>query len=237
MYRAAAKQILKRVRDAYTKEHTHRTVRAQDFPHLDLAFYDRTQQALQRLGFSHVADMEDETVKQQTPDPRTFLRIMTNDDGTVNAAIYHIRPAFIWRILMFCTGMRNTKLVEFQTELENRYQVMTSTVRQKDLMPSSPKIFRNLLPPRTPLPDLHQAHLDVIAKVVSEAGVQPIANRTLNEILGFENRQLEIQREYLEGIGWVTEEFLVTQSGGDKKMAKAIHAEIEKILEEERKSP
>ena len=142
MHRRAALHILNKARSMYATEHVYQPVNARDFRHLSHDFYNDMQQNLESLGFRHVGDVEDETVKRQKPDPRTFIRIMTSRDGIVNAGIYHIHPTIVWRLLMFVSGMR-TKVVEFQSEMENGYQIVTTTVRSQDLFPTSPKLFRN----------------------------------------------------------------------------------------------
>ncbi len=235
MYRTTALKILNRARSMYATEHTYRIVNPEDFRHVSLAFYNDMKQNLESLGFRYVADVEDETVKGQKPDPRTFLRLMISADGTVNAGIYHIRPTLIWRLFMFFVGMRATKVVEFQTELANQSQIVTTTVRSRDLFPTSPRLIRNFQPHGTPVDELYQVHLESVKRVTWETSVKPISNRTLNDLLGFENRQMAIQRDYLESIGWVTEDFLLKQTRGNKKLSKAIHAEIQAILEEEQK--
>lgn len=233
MYEEAARQILERVRSSYATEHKYRAVNAEDFGHLSLRFYNDAQKDLEALGFRRVVDVEDETVKRQTPDPRTFIRVMASNDGTVVAGIYHCCPTFVWRVMAFISGMR-TRLVEFQTELENGYQVMTTAARRQDLLPTSPKMFKNFQPYGTPIAGLYKSHQGIIERVVMEAKVRPIANRTQAEILGFENRQMMLQREYLESIGWVTEDYLAKRSGCNTEMARAIYVEIQKILQEEK---
>lgn len=233
MHRKAAIQILNKARSMYAAEHVYQTVNPRDFGHLSHNFYHDMQQDLESLGFRRVADVEDETVKRQKPDPRTFLRIMTTNDGTVNAAIYQIHPSILWRLLMFASGMRTTKVVELQTELENRYQVITTTVRSQDLFPNSPKLFRNFQPRGTPIERLCESHQGVIERVAIEADVKPIPNAALEDILEFENRQMALQREYLESVGWVTKDYLLKQSGGNSKLAESLFDEIQKILKEE----
>ena len=235
MYRKTALKILKKMRETFAYDHTYNTVNPDHFKHLSRSFYDGERDKLERLGFRHVADVEDETYKQQTPDPRTFLRIMTTRDGTVNAAICQIRPNLMWRLLMFIFGVRVTKTVEFQTELEDRTQVATTTVRSRDVFPNSPNLFRNFVKPGTPVEQLYQKHTEAVDRVVKESNVRPIGNSSLDKILGFENRQRALQREYLESIGWVTEDYLL-KHGANKKTAKAIHLEVQRILAEERSS-
>jgi hypothetical protein len=220
----------------HATEHTYRVVRPESFRHLSRDFYDSMQQRLQALGFRHVADVEDETVKRQKPDPRTFLRIMTTPDGVVNATIYQVRPTLLWRLLMFLSGMRATRNVEFQTELENGYQVVTTTLRSQDLFPTSPRLYRNFQPREMPVDNLYQSHLDIVERVAREARVKPMPNVTLDDILGFENRQIALQHEHLASIGWVTKDYLLKQSGGNQKVAEALYEEIQNILREEQQS-
>ena len=100
-------------------------------------------------------------------------------------------------------------------------------------LPASPKLLVNYQPRGTAVAELYDTHISILDQIAADAGVKPIPNAALDEILGSENRQMALQREYLESIGWVTEEYLLTQSGGDKKRAHAIYVEIQKILEEE----
>lgn len=217
----------------YAQEHVYRPVKAQHFRHLSMAFYDSSQNSLERLGFHHVGDVEDEAVKRQKPDPRTFLRIMATRDGTVNAAIYELSPGFVWRILMIFFGITR-KIVELQTELENGAQIVTMPVRDEKLFPSSPKLFRNFRPAKCSVEELYRSHLEYLGRVMDEYATEPLRQSTLEEILAAENRQAALQREYLESVGWVTEEFLVAKSGGNKKIARALYEEIQEILAEEK---
>ena len=47
---------------------------------------------------------------------------------------------------------------------------------------------------------------------------------------------MAIQREYLESVGWVTEDYLLKQSSGNRELAKSLYDEIQKILAEEQQN-
>ncbi|HCE45052.1 MAG TPA: hypothetical protein DET40_16045 [Lentisphaeria bacterium] len=232
MYKSVALKILKRVRSNFEQTHTYRQVEANRFRHLSLEFYCEKQKELEHLGFSYLADFEDELLKKQSPDPRTFIRVMTSGDGLVNAGIYQIRPNIIWRILMYFFGVRHTRIVEFQSELENGCQIVTSNIQENFMMPTSPMLCRSFMPASTPIEALFNSHKNNLEEARQKTGMQPLANRTLKDILEFENRQIKIQKEYLKSIGWVTKEYLPKQ-GANQKNAQAIYDEIQKILKEE----
>lgn len=232
MYRKLALKILNRVRSNYARPHTYRQVDASAFRHLSLRFYDETQKKLESLGFKYIADFEDELLKTQSPDPRTFIRVMTSNDGVAGAGIFQICPNIFWKVAMYFFGVKNTRIVEFQSELEGGYQVITSNVQGRFMMPSSPKLYRTFYPAVTPLDALYDAHRRILDEARKNTGKAPVEFKTLKDILEFENRQNEIQKEYLKSIGWITKEYLVKQ-GATGDNAQAIYNEIQNILREE----
>ena len=137
---------------------------------------------------------------------------------------------------MFFTGIRNTKIIEFQSELENGYQVVTTTAKSDFSLPSSPKLNRNHESPETPIDSLYRKHEETLSRVQSHMNVKPARNESLQDILEFENRQMMIQKEYLESIGWVTKDYLLKQGIRDEKMAQEICDEIQEILVEEERA-
>ena len=56
----------------------------------------------------------------------------------------------------------------------------------------------------------------ILARVVRETGIGPMVHKDLESILGFENRQMALQREYIESVGWVTREYLLKQAPGEE---------------------
>jgi hypothetical protein len=117
--------------------------------------------------------------------------------------------------------------------LEDRTQIITTTEKSQHVFPSSPKLFRNFQPADTLLEDLYRSHNEIVDRVTMKSDASPIRYANINEILESQNRGIALQREYLESIGWVTEEYLLN-NGANKRTAKALLAEIRSILEEER---
>ena len=98
MYRSVAAKILNNLRSAYTHNHTWIEVNPNSFRHLSHKFYNETQKVLENLGFSFLADIENEYLKNRTPDPRTFIRVMTTRDGVINAGFYQLTFALLLNI-------------------------------------------------------------------------------------------------------------------------------------------
>lgn len=233
MHRKASLNILNTARNTYAHRQVYRIVNAADFPHLSRRFYGHVTGELEALGFRHVADVETENLKKNKPNPRTFTRIMANHDGSIRAGMYHICPVLPWRLFMFIFGMRRVKIFEFQSELDNGCHVLTTTASGDLLFLPAPKILLCSKPGKTPVADLLQIHLDTVERVCREDTAGPVHLGTLDEIHESNDRQRVCQHKYLESIGWVTEEYLVRQSGGNKRLAREIYAEIQNILAEE----
>lgn len=236
MNKILAKNILKKVRNTYSTKHIFAPVNSKDFKHLSLKFYDISQKHLESLGFRYMGDVENITLKNKSPNPRTFLRIMSNPANTINLAIYQIKPNILWRFFLFIIKFKHYKVIELQTEFDSGLQLITTTVTKQWTLPKSPEIFTNEVPINTTLDDLVEKHRAAMTKISTNTGKQAKELDSLDKILEFENRQYDIQNKYLESIGWVTEEYLLTQNGGNKKQAKIIHEDIQSLLAEEKSS-
>jgi hypothetical protein len=232
--RAVAYKILNRIRINYKLDPSYAEVDCRAFPHISKDFYETTQRSLEKMGFHLAGDVESDLLKRQTPNPRTFLRLMISSDGCTDAAITHLSPAFLWRVVLFFVGLRRTKLVEFQSELENGDQVSTTPIRQSSLLPCSPKIHRRCLPLEKSWESLYHQHLVHLDEVKKQTGCPARCHKNLTDIASFELSQARIQREYLKSIGWITKEYLLRNGAGNEKAAQRIYDAIQQILAEEK---
>lgn len=231
---SAARKIIRRIRAGMSGAHEYRQIDWRTFPHLDRAFYERTSQELERRGFVPVGDVEDATIKAQTPDPRTFLRLMRSGDDRTVAAFYHVKPGLGWRVLMWLFGMRISKVVELESEFSDGGFVSTVTAPRGVDLPTPPQWKRSHHDPRMPLDQLLEHHAaGVAAYVAATPGVAARTAHTLEQVLAMQNRQIAMHRAYLEEVGWVTREYLERQAGGNKKFAGEIYEEAQRLVRNE----
>ncbi len=226
----SSRKILDSVRKNFdpTKTYEHREVTFSDFPHLSKKFYNRSQNEVETLGFSFVADVENVSMTMSTPDPRSVIRICNNPEQTINCGIYQVKPRLFWRILMFLLGNRTTKVVEFQSELEDGTIVITTPVPDELLLPSSPQLIKNTCSPKSTISEMLSSHKEKLASLAK--GINKLD--TLSKLLALEKKQIKIQGEYLKSIGWITEEYLI-KLGSKEDQAKAIIEHIKIILRDE----
>jgi hypothetical protein len=103
-------------------------VKAADFSHLDLNFYDQTQAVLEKHLFVLLADVETTSLRDPSM-TRCFSRSMRSQDHCVIAAIWHGKAAWWLRLLTFFTDARqmtNMRVVDFTTEFEDGSFVCTT---------------------------------------------------------------------------------------------------------------
>jgi len=232
--KSVALQILDNLRNSYNQAYIYNEVNSDSFKHLSLKFYNETQKCLEQLGFYYLADIENEYLTKQSMNPRTFIRVMVHQDHLTNVGFYHIKPNILWRCFMLLIGFRKTKVIEFQSELENGSQIVTSNGDKDSILPTSPDLIRNFESAKYSSDDLYQKHQTCLSNTQKRIGSKPLKFKTINDILESEKRQMLLQKEYLQGIGWVTKEYLLKNGAGSEKRAREIYEEIQEILRKER---
>lgn len=200
--RNAADQIFSDLEKTYSSFHEFVPALPVDFADRDLSFYDRMAQALGSENFVLLGDVEDRTLSQTYPQNRTFLRILVSNSGSVQAAIYDATPKGFLRLVAWLSGMRHMKIVELESELQNGHFVVTS-LAPRTPMEKPVQIHAIHLPQRTPIRELISAHMEHLAKqTVAQKGSRERIQRTLNEVLASQGRQLQILHEFRKGVGF-----------------------------------
>ena len=123
------------MRKPYLNTHEYHIVNHSDFKHLDIAFYSTCEKILINENYRLLGDIEDIFHKNQTPDPRTFRRLMVSNDDSITAAFYHVKPKFPWSILIHLFGFGSTRIYEFITEFNDK-MYLTSTIASKKSLPA-----------------------------------------------------------------------------------------------------
>lgn len=229
----AAKNILDIVRRQFGVPHDFREVDATRYPHLSLTFYAQCESTLKAMGFRKIMDIEDVTVRSCTPDPRCFLRLMSNPESRISAAIYHAKPKFPWLLVMFLMGTPS-KVYEFQSQFSDDAFIETS--RSSPIISNSyPEKIRKQFFPQKSIEELYRAHQKASDEYLSlHPDVSLVPTDSFSSFLEHNRKTYEMTKAHLEGIGWVTKEYLCKQTHGNTRLADAVYAEIQNILAAEK---
>ena len=228
--RKAAESVLIQIQTMWGQEHEFRQVNEKNFRHLDLLFYARNQKELEGLGFWTLGDIEDVCVKNSRPDPRTFLRILVNYDGTIAAAIYHAKPGLLWRLFCWIFKIGPLKVYELETEFTNGATLQTTICSPGVVGDHEQNAVHQHLDKRCPVAALLAAHTDKMNEMAASQDTQPVILKTLADVCDSQNRSLMRKRQHLEEIGWVSREYLVQQFGKDNDFLDAVYKEIERLV-------
>ena len=87
-FRRIARSYADTLADLYASPSELPVVLAADFLEADLAYYDNARAALEKVGFSFMADVGMPAFTRSAADPHTFLRLMLSGDGVATAQIF-----------------------------------------------------------------------------------------------------------------------------------------------------
>ncbi len=233
LHAQAAQKILDTMRRQFGTQHEYRQVDAAQFPHLSLKFYSQCESRLRNMNFQKILDIEDVTVRSNSPDPRTFLRLMSNPESKISAAIYHVKPKFPYPLWMVLMGLPS-KVYEFQSRFSDD-AVLETSVTSPMISNSYPAKVKKQFFPGKSIEELYGIHKKTSDDYLSShAGVHLVPTDSFGAFLDHSGTTFEMTKRHLEEIGWVTKEYLCKQAGGNKRLADSVHAEIQKILSAER---
>lgn len=210
-------------------QHVFREIDATHFRHLSQKFYLNCENRLRKMNFRIVADIEDVTVRSSTPDPRTFLRIMSNPESKISADIYHAKPVFPWPLFMVFMRMPS-KIYEFQSHFSDDALIETSIV-PPTVANSYPDKIRKQFHPGKPIEELYEIHKKTTDDYLSShRGVYLVPTDSFQALLDHNKKTFEMTKTHLEKIGWVTKEYIYRQVRGNKSLADSVYSEIQNIL-------
>lgn len=142
-----------------------RLVRAAEFGHLDLSFYDQTSAALEAHHFTRLSDTEIIT-HGSSASPRILMRTLRSPDHCVVATLHH-RKGSMWaglrRMLSGTSSLPEARVVEFTTEFEDGSFVVTSSDASHGDEPSTSMMSRASFPGR-PLLEIGHEHYQRLAQ-------------------------------------------------------------------------
>jgi hypothetical protein len=234
--RIAAEKNIAIIKATFSKPHEFSIVEPLRFEHLSISFYDRCRNELASAGFSFLADIEDVSLKQHRPDPRTFLRVMTDQERSTVVAIYHIKPNLLWSVFLFIFGIRNRKIFEFETEFSDNSYILTSILPQSSMLPPCDKVISFHYPSTTTIMELYRIHRQNCADHIKKyRNLKPLCYQSIDDVEKSQNRQIDVKYRYFLSIGYLTLEWLEKHTW-NKTFAKKVYEEIQRIAQAERLS-
>ncbi|MDD5707654.1 MAG: hypothetical protein PHR35_17175 [Kiritimatiellae bacterium] len=225
--RKGARKIVEETKKRFAKRHEYRTVDPDDFQHLDLRFYNESKAAFEQHGFVHLRDEEDVTIKNASTDPRTFIRVMLSQGGTVTAAFYQPRVKLFTRLLLKVTGTKVGRTTDCESELSDGTFICTSNAVTASMISSPPQILTDYLPFESDPTQVLQRHEERLREHLAhhpELSVIPL--RSVEDVHASQHRQEAIKATYRESVGWISKEELEKCADGDSALAADVHKEV-----------
>lgn len=182
-----------KIKRAYTPIHDYKVVDPQDFPHIDLNFYDIISVNLQLEGLSYLADIEDTTLTSVYPNLRTFFRCLLSEDGMISAAIYIINDI---------NGPANVKKVDLVTEFSDGSFLSSTLGAQGTGMSYPPNVRAQFYGLDTPIEEfikIHKNRLELLQRENTQA--KPIAIKTLEDYIESSKRTDQLMAKYRKELG------------------------------------
>ncbi len=223
----AAEDILKSVNAVYVPEHEYAAADPKDFRRLDLRFYDRFKQALEKQGFRHLEDQEDLTISRAMK-VRTMARIMVSEDGAIGAGCYHYLPGFFLQLLNWAWG--GFRVFDLDTALTDGNYLMTTTAPGiAAALSSPPQIQGEYLPKGTDIMVVLKRHRERLQSYLeAHPDVKPVVIRSVQDIRDLSSRVNNIKAAYRNQLGGVTREELSKLSKyNTQDQLDEIHQEIQ----------
>ncbi len=225
--RQAAKKVAQSVEALCETHYEYAAVNAQDFSHLDLAWYAASQRLLEGHGFALLGDEENLTFQRTSKGNRTLLRTMLGHDGTWLAYLYHFKLATPVR--SFAAG--GLKALELQTHFADGTFVTTSNAEAAGKLDSPPGVDALRLPANTPFESILAAHNQrVAASLTNHPGVAAGRMSCLEDVHRVQNVPQQIKAAYRRNTG-ITKAELQRMAGGRLRpeQIEALHAEVEEL--------
>lgn len=174
----AAKKINKSVNTLALEKYEYVSVKAENFKHLDLSFYNRLQHFLESRGFVYLGDMENLTLRQRNG-TNTMIRYLLGSDKTTIADIYHLLPKFSFRLF----GYKSARVLDLTTWLSDGSFISTSNALGAAKFTYPPQISMLFLPASMTWDVMLETHERRVKKYIeSHAEAQPIVLNGIEDI-------------------------------------------------------
>ncbi|MBN2577946.1 MAG: hypothetical protein JXB10_03065 [Pirellulales bacterium] len=223
-----AEMILRKLQEINRPRQEYCIVDGRDNRYVSQRFYERVQAEFERLGFTFLGDVEIESLKNMTPNMRTFLRIMTDRNRTTAAAFYHVAPNIFFQILMVLFRFPR-KLIELESYTDGGCTYSTTKAPRKMILPHPDIFVADHVSPKMSVSEMYERHLNTLSKRARNDILQRIQG--IRDVIDFQNLQHQATYDHLKKIGWVTKEYLLHQKV-PKHLIDDVYDEIQRLARE-----
>ena len=229
--RRAAVRILKSVDALCEPEYEYARAQAQQFEHLELAWYDTSQRWLEDKGFALLGDEENLTFRRTSNGNRVLLRTMASRDGTSLAYLYHFKPAAPARML----AGQDMKVLELQTQFVDGTFTTTSNAEAAGKLQSPPGVDALRLPANTSIEAIFDTHAErVSADLARHPGLAAVRLGSLEDVHRSQNVLQRLKAAYRRDCGISREELQrIAGARVDADLIGALHADVERLRSEQ----
>jgi hypothetical protein len=232
-----ARELAFRYKLAFSSPREWRDVSPEQFPHLDLKYYDELTTLLVGQGFRHVVDVEDVTGTRLSPDFRTFQRWMIGNDGEICAVIEHLRSGGGSRLLRLDddapTSMR---LIDFTSEFSDGTFLESANDKGLIFPHEIPGLTRHHHPKYAEPLQLLKEHRRALAAIsTTNPTISTVRYVTRNDVAAGIERSFRRLSDFRRSIGYVTLEELrwISQDRLPTSVIRSLHAEVQDVLARE----
>jgi hypothetical protein len=196
--KAAAHEIRNHYKRLYASQpHEFRIVTPDQFPDLDLDFYEHTRAWFESAGFRFVGDRQNMTLAAIAPQSQTFIRSMISADSVVFGGAYHMR-------VQSRSLPADVRDIFFETEFRDGTYLITSNSPVGSRTPSIHGFTRQPFPPDSTPDAMLYAHNDRLRQILkATSGLTATRIETMEDVIQFQHRMRAKKSKAKEAAGWV----------------------------------
>jgi hypothetical protein len=136
-----------------------RQVSLDAYPDLDFEYYRLNSETLEKQGFSHLGEIEDVAWARKNKSLQTCIRVLTGDEGTTQALIYHVEPRGFLKIAKFMPSQL-FKGIDLETEFSDGFFLQTTN----SMTPTRKPDIEVRVEPEASLEELLDIHRERVRK-------------------------------------------------------------------------
>jgi hypothetical protein len=215
--RKAVVNIEKSVNTLATAKFEYAPANPQDFPQLDLGFYDQSQRVLEQQGFTFLTNQENVTLSRKSG-IRTLLRSLVSQDQGIIAYIYHFKQPK--------APFKEAKVADMESGFTNGHYITTSNAAMAGKLDSPPAIDSLFLSARTPVETVLQTHFERVAGFLSvNPGVASVKITSVADARRFGDELQRVKSQFRQQAG-ISKAELERIAGRSDSQIDDIHANL-----------
>lgn len=171
------------------------------FPDLDLEWYARTTEELEKVGLRLLGDVVNAKHNRQNPHSATVIRTLLSPDGEIVGGLYHLKVRGGMRHLLPVQSAEHRSF-DFETELDNGEFIATSNATAAAAISVSPLVHRTFVDASVSATEAFEVHRDAVTRyLAAHPGVSTRPCQTLEDVSAFQARLQATKARYRQQLG------------------------------------